>query len=90
MGIESQNGNEADNISNEYESSGVENLRQSYWIDNKNFLITGKQIGTDYNYKHELVWKNVIGFIILHCLALWGFVIALTGEIKFGTYLWSK
>ncbi|XP_072949818.1 acyl-CoA Delta-9 desaturase-like [Epargyreus clarus] len=84
-----QNADKSDKIKSEYDSKAVENLKQSYWTENKNFVLTAKQIGTDYDYKHELVWKNVIGFIILHTLALWGFFIVITGGIKFETYLWT-
>lgn len=49
-----------------------------------------KCIGTDYSYKHEIVWKNAIGFLILHLLAVWGYYILLTGGIQFKTFIWSK
>lgn len=52
--------------------------------------IVSKRIGTDYSYKHTIVWKNAIGFFILHILALWGLWIFVTGGIKFKTYIWSK
>ncbi|XP_053605580.1 acyl-CoA Delta-9 desaturase-like [Plodia interpunctella] len=45
-------------------------------------------IGTDYKYKHEIVWKNAIGFLILHILGIWGFVVMLTGQINLKTFLW--
>ncbi|XP_026330488.1 (11Z)-hexadec-11-enoyl-CoA conjugase-like, partial [Hyposmocoma kahamanoa] len=45
-------------------------------------------IGTDYSYKHEIVWINAIGFLILHILGLWGLAIALTGGITFKTFIW--
>ncbi|XP_047532043.1 acyl-CoA Delta-9 desaturase-like [Vanessa atalanta] len=56
--------------------------------DYKNIIIT-KKIGTDYSYKHKIVWKNAIGFIFLHTLALWGLWLFATGSIKFTTYLWT-
>lgn len=30
------------------------------------------EIGTDYNFKREIVWKNAIGFLALHLAALYG------------------
>ncbi|XP_064072606.1 acyl-CoA Delta-9 desaturase-like [Vanessa tameamea] len=56
--------------------------------DNKNIIMT-KKIGTDYSYKHKIVWKNAIGFMFLHTLALWGLWLFATGSIKFTTYLWT-
>lgn len=53
-------------------------------------LPPSKYIGTDYAYKHKVVWKNAIGFLILHMLALWGLVIMLTGQLNLYTYLWSE
>lgn len=49
-----------------------------------------KYIGTDYSYKHKIVWKNVIGFIILHVFAIWGLGLMLTGTVSWKTSLWSK
>lgn len=31
-----------------------------------------KDIGTDYNFKRKIVWKNVAGFIVLHAAAFYG------------------
>lgn len=55
-----------------------------------NMIINIKSIGTDYSYKHEIVWKNAIGFLILHILALWGLGILLTGGLSFKGFLWGK
>ncbi|XP_049870762.1 acyl-CoA Delta-9 desaturase-like [Pectinophora gossypiella] len=52
-------------------------------------VINAKLIGTDYSYKHQVVWKNAIGFLILHILALWGLGILLTGGVTLKTFLWS-
>lgn len=49
-----------------------------------------KYLGTDYSYKHEIVWKNVIGFAILHAFALWGLAVALTGGLMLKTIVYSK
>ncbi|KAL0881588.1 hypothetical protein ABMA27_001417 [Loxostege sticticalis] len=56
----------------------------------KSYLkICTQYIGTDYSYKHQIVWKNAIGFLILHLLTLWGVYIVVTGGIQFRTYVWS-
>lgn len=49
-----------------------------------------KNIGTDYSYKHQVVWKNAIGFFILHLLGIWGHLIVFTGGIYWQTFMWSK
>ncbi|XP_063827537.1 acyl-CoA Delta-9 desaturase-like [Ostrinia nubilalis] len=51
--------------------------------------LTVQYIGTDFKYKHEIVWKNAIGFLILHLLALWGLFIVFTGGVQFRTFLWT-
>lgn len=53
-------------------------------------LVQLKNIGTDYTYKHEVVWKNAIGFLILHFFALWGFFLFITGCVKLVTVIWGK
>ncbi|XP_059061767.1 acyl-CoA Delta-9 desaturase-like [Achroia grisella] len=49
---------------------------------------TTKYVGTDYSYKHEIVWKNAIGFLILHLLCLWGLGIWFTGGVTWKTTAW--
>lgn len=49
-----------------------------------------KVIGTDYSYKHTIVWKNAIGFLIMHIFALWGVGLLFMGYVKWQTFLWSK
>ncbi|XP_045767207.1 acyl-CoA Delta-9 desaturase-like isoform X1 [Maniola jurtina] len=56
--------------------------------DDCNEIILTKRIGTDYSYKHQIVWKNAIGFLFLHLMALWGLGIIFTGGITFKTFLW--
>ncbi|KAL0831993.1 hypothetical protein ABMA28_001493 [Loxostege sticticalis] len=51
--------------------------------------ICTQYIGTDYSYKHQIVWKNAIGFLILHLLTLWGVYIVVTGGIQFRTFVWT-
>lgn len=36
--------------------------------------ILPSQIGTDFNYKRQIVWPNAIGFLILHLCALVGII----------------
>ncbi|XP_013139663.1 PREDICTED: acyl-CoA desaturase-like [Papilio polytes] len=55
----------------------------------KNNYTPARVIGTDYSYKHEIVWKNAIGFLILHLLALWGLFVLITGGVGFKTFLWA-
>lgn len=57
---------------------------------NLNTVMNAKCFGTDYAYKHEIVWKNAIGFLILHLLGLWGLAIFLTGGIMLKTFIWCK
>ncbi|KOB71346.1 Acyl-CoA desaturase BmorQPVE1, partial [Operophtera brumata] len=44
-----------------------------------------KNIGTDYTFKHEVVWKNAIGFFILHVFAFCGFYLIITGYVRLVT-----
>ncbi|KAL3278759.1 hypothetical protein HHI36_016286 [Cryptolaemus montrouzieri] len=46
-------------------------------------------IGTDYTFKRDIVWKNVFGFIVLHLGAFYGLYLAFT-EVKWLTvpYVW--
>ncbi|CAG9579878.1 unnamed protein product [Danaus chrysippus] len=50
---------------------------------------TLKKFGTDYSYKHQIVWKNAIGFFILHILGIWGHFIVFTGGIYWQTFIWG-
>lgn len=36
------------------------------------YLKLPSEIGTDYNFKHKVVWFNAIGFLVLHLAALYG------------------
>lgn len=40
-------------------------------------------------YKREIVWRNVVFFVYLHCAALYGFYLIFT-EIRFYTFLFGK
>lgn len=52
--------------------------------------ILPSQIGTDFNFKREIVWKNAIGFLALHLCAVIGIGIGLLGYAKLYTYIYSK
>ncbi|XP_026471655.1 acyl-CoA desaturase-like [Ctenocephalides felis] len=51
-------------------------------------ILLPSQIGTDYNYKHKIVWFNTIGFLYLHLLAIYGIYRGLTGAAYFSTIAW--
>lgn len=53
-------------------------------------VLNVNEIGTDYTFKHEVVWGNAIGFLILHLLCLLGLGIAFSGGVSLRTFLWSK
>lgn len=36
-----------------------------------------QDIGTDYTFKRQIVWKNVLGFIVLHLAAIYGLYLSL-------------
>ncbi|XP_068622369.1 (11Z)-hexadec-11-enoyl-CoA conjugase-like [Battus philenor] len=55
----------------------------------KNSYISTRVIGTDYSYKHKVVWKNAIGFLIMHLFALWGLYILITGGAYLKTAFWA-
>lgn len=52
--------------------------------------ILPSQIGTDFNFKREIVWKNAIGFLALHICAVVGVVIGLLGYPKLYTHIYSE
>ncbi|KAF9410523.1 hypothetical protein HW555_010420, partial [Spodoptera exigua] len=58
-------------------------------IGNVDEILTIKYIGTDYSYHHQIVWKNVVGFILLHAFALWGLVLIFTGIALWKTSVWG-
>lgn len=45
-------------------------------------------VGTDFSFKRKLVWKNVIGFLILHMFALYGLYLCFYA--RFWTLLYGK
>lgn len=52
--------------------------------------ILPSQIGTDFSFKREIVWKNAIGFLILHLCALVGVVMGLIGMARLYTHIYSE
>ncbi|XP_055697530.1 acyl-CoA Delta-9 desaturase-like [Phlebotomus papatasi] len=54
-----------------------------------NTPILPSEIGTDFNFKREIVWFNAIGFLLLHIAALIGGLLALLGYAKFYTVVYT-
>lgn len=46
------------------------------------------EIGTDYDFKRSVVWKNALGFLVLHLLALYGVYLCFYAHTA--TILWSE
>lgn len=46
------------------------------------------EIGTDYSFKRDIVWKNALGFLVLHLTALYGLYLCLYAHTA--TIFWSK
>ncbi|CAH0723843.1 unnamed protein product, partial [Brenthis ino] len=59
-------------------------------IDKKD-LIKIESIGTDYSYKHEIVWEYAIPILLLllHVLAVWGLFILINEGISYKLALWT-
>lgn len=49
-----------------------------------------RDIGTDYNFKREIVWFNAIGFLALHLCAVYGVYLMFSGEARIWTTIYSK
>lgn len=52
--------------------------------------ILPSEIGTDFSFKRQIVWKNAIGFLALHICAFIGFGMSLLGYARFYSILYSK
>lgn len=52
--------------------------------------ILPSEIGTDFNFKREIVWTNAIGFLALHICALVGAIIVMLGHCQWKTIVYSK
>ena len=49
-----------------------------------------REIGTDYNFKREIVWFNAIGFLILHICGCYGIYLMFSGQAKIWTTIYSE
>nr|XP_021195974.2 acyl-CoA Delta-9 desaturase-like [Helicoverpa armigera] len=79
----------AANMETKTPTTKAKDLKGFSKTDNSREFHIPKVIGTDYSYKHTLVWKNAIGFLIMHLLALWGVILAFTGFFQWRTILWT-
>lgn len=52
--------------------------------------ILPSEIGTDFNYKRQVVWPNAIGFMALHICALIGVLLVMLGYSNYKTVIYSK
>ena len=52
--------------------------------------ILPSQIGTDFNYKRQIVWFNAIGFAVLHFMALVGILLTFLGIPNYKTTVYCK
>lgn len=52
--------------------------------------ILPSEIGTDFSFKRQIVWKNAIGFLILHICALVGIFLSLLGYPRVYSVIYSK
>lgn len=57
-------------------------------IEHSTHLKLPAEIGTDYNFKREIVWFNAIGFVFLHIAALIGYCLCFYAHSF--TVTWSK
>lgn len=58
--------------------------------NNKDYLgLLPAEIGTDWNFKRKIVWKNAIGFLALHLAALYGFWV-MVAYSDWLTMVWGK
>lgn len=49
-----------------------------------------KEIGTDYNFKREIVWFNAIGFLVLHICGVYGTYLMFSGHAKIWTTIYCE
>ncbi|XP_041989114.1 acyl-CoA Delta-9 desaturase-like [Aricia agestis] len=75
-----------DDVPKENKEKGLDDKYKDIDVDE---IILTKKVGTDYSYKHKVVWKNVIGFFILYSLCIRGAFLALMGEIRLVTIVWT-
>lgn len=51
---------------------------------------TATEVGTDFNFKREIVWKNAIGFLLLHMIGAVGGLMMITGYCDIRTSIYSE
>jgi len=49
-------------------------------------IVSSQLIGTDFNFKREIVWKNVFGFALLHLAGLIGVFLAIYADVRTTIY----
>lgn len=49
-----------------------------------------REILVEEQYKWKISWRNVIAFIYLHAISLYGLFLLLTGQVRLITFLWSE
>lgn len=59
-------------------------------VTEKGFHKPKVDLGTDFSYKHEIVWRNVAVFIILHLIGFYSLIYIFTGKISLPLILFSK
>lgn len=52
--------------------------------------ILPSEIGTDFNFRREIVWKNVAGFAVLHLLALVGIYLMIAQKCYHKTTIYCE
>lgn len=52
--------------------------------------ILPSEIGTDFNFKREIVWSNAIGFLVLHLCAVFGVGLGLFGFADYRTIVYCE
>ncbi|XP_035441200.2 acyl-CoA Delta-9 desaturase-like [Spodoptera frugiperda] len=70
-------------------SNDLKNPMKDGNVNKEETMEIPKVIGTDYSYKHTIVWKNAIGFLIMHILALWGVGLLFAGYMKWQSLVWT-
>lgn len=67
------------------------NLEKAFDQIKNTDLVERKQlqaIGTDFSFERKIVWKNAVGFLILHLMALYGLYLCFF--VKSATVIWRK
>ncbi|XP_050513885.1 stearoyl-CoA desaturase 5-like isoform X2 [Diabrotica virgifera virgifera] len=69
--------------------TSTEEPTQKAYTNHHNHSSETEKVGTDPNFKRVIVWKNAIGFLMIHLVALYGLFLLLTFQVKFLTFLWA-